>query len=800
MIDELLAELSVAEKCSLLAGIDTWHLPSVERVGIGSLRMTDGPNGARGQLFAGGPRAVCYPAGSALGASFDPELVEELAGSLARETLRRGAQMLLGPTVNLQRVPLAGRNFECYSEDPLLTSRLVAASVRGLQGQGVAACVKHFVCNDQETNRMTVSAEVSDAALHEVYLRPFEAGVAAGAWSIMSSYNAVNGVPAAQSNLLQDVLREQWGFDGVVVSDWHALKETVAPLLAGTDIEMPGPGLTRGPALVAAVKSGEVSHEQLDVNVRRVLVLLQRTGRLGHPGPLGDEVSEDDPADRSLIRRAIASSTVLMRNEGILPLLDAVSRLAVIGPNADPGAIQGGGSAKVEPHAWVTPLAGLAALGSEVRHCLGADTARFAPLVGKTRCRTPSGEPGVLGELLDEQGQVLKQRLQEEFEATYNGPGIAAGYSRGRWTTIYTAERDGIHRFGFIAAGPAQFFVDGGCELVVSADHEAGAWLLGSGCPEMTLDLALVAGEDYELRVDFDRDERALGGIRLGVHEPSDISLLDEAVELAQWSQVSVLVVGMSPEWETEGKDRVTMSLPGKQVELINAVAAVCEQTIVVLNVGAPVDVSWLESVGAVLCVWYPGQEFGAALADVLSGLVCPGGRLAQTWPQQVDEHPAMAGFPGTVEAVEYHEGTAIGYRSFEAAHVRPALPFGFGLSYGSPTFEDVEWSLQDAQISALVSSHNHADKSAVEVWQLYLREQRADGSWLPKELIDFFKVSYLGGQTSTVKLTVRPESLRVWEQSWVPRRGAMELVVGRNANDELASLVLPEGFVFVSN
>ncbi|MFV1992106.1 MAG: glycoside hydrolase family 3 protein, partial [Acidimicrobiales bacterium] len=277
MIDALLAELTIEEKCSLLSGSDTWHLPGVERAGIGSLRMTDGPNGARGQLFVGGPRAVCYPGGSALGASFDPELVVRLAESLARETQRRGAQILLGPTVNLQRVPLAGRNFECYSEDPLLTSRLVSAAVTGLQNQGVAACVKHFVCNDQETHRMTVSAEVSESALHEVYLRPFEAAVGAGAWSIMSSYNAVNGVPAAQSSLLDDVLRRQWGFDGVVVSDWHALKETVAPLVAGTDVEMPGPGRVRGAALIKAVEAGLVSHDQLDASVRRVLLLLERT-------------------------------------------------------------------------------------------------------------------------------------------------------------------------------------------------------------------------------------------------------------------------------------------------------------------------------------------------------------------------------------------------------------------------------------------------------------------------------------------------------------------------------------------
>ncbi|MFV1989446.1 MAG: glycoside hydrolase family 3 C-terminal domain-containing protein [Acidimicrobiales bacterium] len=796
MIDALLAELNLQEKCSLLSGLDTWHLPGVDRVGIGSLRMTDGPNGARGQLFVGGPLAVCYPSGSALGASFDPDLVQRLAESLAREAQRRGAQILLGPTVNLQRVPLAGRNFECYSEDPLLTSRLVAASVAGLQSQGIAACVKHFVCNDQETHRMTVSAEVSDIALHEVYLRPFEAAVGAGAWSIMSSYNSVNGVPAAQNRLLDEVLRQQWGFDGVVISDWHALKEVVAPLVAGTDIEMPGPGVVRGGALVQAVESGAVCKDQVDACARRVLLLLERTGRLGQPEPLGPEISKDDPNDRLLLRRAAADSSVLMHNDGLLPITEPIDRLAVIGPNADPGEIQGGGSAKVQPHAWVTPLEGLGTRAREVRHSAGVDISRFSPVLGSDGCLTPHGDPGVLAELIDEQGRVVKQRTQEKFEAAYNGPGISAGCNRGRWTTIYTPERDGAHVFGFIAAGAARFYVNGELQLEVLADHVAGAWLLGAGCPEMFFHADLSAGEAYILRVDFDRDERALGGVRLGVRAPSETSLLDEAVGLARWSEVSVVVVGMTSEWETEGKDRDDMQLPGAQVELIEAVAAVCEKTVVVLNVGAPVDVTWLRDVNAVLCVWYPGQEFGGALADVISGVSCPGGRLAQTWPVRVEDHPAIDGFPGTREQVWYSEGTAIGYRSFEADDIVPALPFGYGLSYGEPTFTDVVWAVAANQVTATVSSHNDSDSDAVAVWQLYLREQWDNGDWSAKELVDFAKVKYSGAQDSEIQLIAAAEALRVWDGRWVGRRGALELVIGRSATDELASVVLAPGRV----
>lgn len=792
MIDDLLAQMTDEEKCLLVSGSDTWHLPAIERLGIGSLRMTDGPNGARGLDFAGGSRSVCYPVGVALGASFDPELVAELARSLGIETKRKGALVLLGPNVNLQRVPVAGRNFECYSEDPLLSSRLCAAAVEGLQSQGVAACVKHFVCNDQETERMSISAIVTDAALHETYLRPFEAGVEAGTWSIMSAYNGVNNTEACESELLQEVLRDQWGFDGVAISDWHALKATVAPLLAGTDIEMPGPTRHRGGALLAALESGQLSIVQLDVVVLRVLRLLERTGCLDSPDALRDETSEDDPRDRELVRRAAADATVLLTNNGILPLKTGLDRLAVIGPNASPGAIQGGGSAGVYSHEPVSPLEGLSSLATEVRYAQGAHIERYVPLLSAKNCRTHDEKPGITAVALDASGGVVKERVMSELLSVYSAPGVVDEHMDARWTTKYHAEADGLHTLGLVVAGQARLWFDD--DLIIDSWDftEPGTWLLGMASAERRVELDLVNGHEYEIRIEFHRDSKHLGGVRVGIMPAPSTSLIAEAVEAARWAELAVVIVGMSDEWESEGIDRDDLMLPGGQAELISAVVAANENTVVVLNVGAPVETPWLEEVAAAVCVWYPGQEFGNALCDVLDGTRSPGGRLPQTWPLQLSDHPAMEGFPGSNGDVHYVEGSEVGYRCFESAGVAPRLAFGFGLSYAQPEIEDVQWQINDGEVSVSLETRNLNNHEGVEVWQLYLRERHEDGAWSPKELVDFVKLRYSPNESLVGELRAGAKAWRVWRDGWAQRKGEIELVIGRSCGDELASLLLP--------
>jgi beta-glucosidase-like glycosyl hydrolase len=388
-IDTLLKQLSLEEKVSLVAGSDMWHTPGVPRLGIPGLKVTDGPSGARGGTFTGGLTSASFPCGSAIAATWSPELALALGEALAEETRSKGCEVLLGPTVNLHRHPLGGRHFECYAEDPALSAEIAVAWIRGLQRRGVACCVKHYVANDSEFERMTISSDVPERALRELYLLPFEHAVKrAGAWSVMSAYNRVNGTYASeQRELLRGVLKGEWGFDGAVISDWFGTHDGAACARGGLDVEMPGPPRHYGAELLAALRDGAVPEDDLDDMVRRVLRLGLRTGafeRAGPPEP--PECADDRPAHRALARRLAAEAIVLLKNDGgALPFAGArpVRRLAVIGPNARYTALQGGGSARVSPHYEVSALAGIRAsaeqAGVEVAYAVGCPS-------GGSRC------------------------------------------------------------------------------------------------------------------------------------------------------------------------------------------------------------------------------------------------------------------------------------------------------------------------------------------------------------------------------------------------------------------------------
>jgi beta-glucosidase len=356
-IEELLSAMTLEEKVSMVAGSGMWHSTPVERLGIPALKMTDGPNGARGDNVSGATSA-CFPVGSALASTWNVDLIEEVGKALGQEAKTKGAQVLLGPTINIHRTPLGGRNFECYSEDPYLTSRLAVHFTQGVQSEKVSACLKHFVCNDSEFERHTISSEVEERPLREIYLAPFEAGVKeAGALSVMSSYNKVNGTYAAShKDLLTGVLKDEWGFEGFVVSDWGGSLETIGNANGGLDMEMPGPARIMGKKLVAAIKAGEVDEATIDDKVRRILRVLIWSGKMDAPEEPAEE-SVDRSEHRSLARQAASEAMVLLKNEDVLPLVASkIKKLAVIGPNAKKGQIQGGGSSGVTPHYQSHPL------------------------------------------------------------------------------------------------------------------------------------------------------------------------------------------------------------------------------------------------------------------------------------------------------------------------------------------------------------------------------------------------------------------------------------------------------------
>ncbi|MBA2608403.1 MAG: glycoside hydrolase family 3 C-terminal domain-containing protein, partial [Actinobacteria bacterium] len=414
-IEKLIAELTLEEKVSLLAGQDWWHVNAIERLGIPALKVSDGPAGVRGAHVSGGPPSLSFPCGTALGATWDPELTHDVGVALAAELRSKGATVILAPTVNLHRTPLAGRNFECYSEDPFLTARLSAAYIRGVQSQGMATTVKHFVGNDSEFERFTMSSEIPERALRELYLVPFECAVEAGTLAIMTGYNKVYGTWCGEhAPLIETILRGEWGFDGMVMSDWFGTHSTADAANAGLDLEMPGPATHRGELLVKAVEAGEVSQEVLDERVRRVLQLNERTGVMDGDAPdPAHEYYDDNPKTMNLLRRVARTAIVLLRNEPVgsgdkkkpvkgapvLPLEpDELKKVAIIGPLAATAATQGGGSAGVLSPYTVSPLEGLrAALGDGVKiiHSTGATLGRGASHFDAGQCRAPDGRQGI---------------------------------------------------------------------------------------------------------------------------------------------------------------------------------------------------------------------------------------------------------------------------------------------------------------------------------------------------------------------------------------------------------------------
>ncbi|HVM08238.1 MAG TPA: glycoside hydrolase family 3 C-terminal domain-containing protein [Acidimicrobiales bacterium] len=792
-VDELLRQLTLQEKVSLTAGYDMWHTPPVERLGIPPLKMSDGPVGVRGASNTGGPPSACFPCGTALAATWDVDLVRQVGAELGAELHAKGAHVLLAPTVNIHRHPLAGRNFECYSEDPLLTARMAVAYISGVQSTGVGACIKHFVANDSEFERFTISSEVPERALREVYLRPFEIALEdARPLAVMASYNKLGGTWASEHPwLLTTVLRDEWGYDGLVISDWWATHTTSDAANAGLDLEMPGPTLHRGDALVSAVESGEVSNEVLDGLVRRVLTAMERTGALD--AQRLEERADDTPERREVARRAASSAIVLLKNDhGLLPIDPAVARrVAVLGPNADALNILGGGSAAVTPYYAVSPVDGLRAafLGAEVVHEPGCSITRYPPLVDVRWTSTADGDPGldvvvVAGD--DPDGtDVLERHVTRRSTLNWGGPDRPATWSA-RMTGTLRASTTGRHVFQGGSAGVFRISIDD--EVVVDGwnPEDAGRGRRVEG------GIHLVEGHEYALRADFcappnARGNGGLGGLEIRCQAPLPDDAFERAVTAARDADVAVVVVGTNGDWETEGRDRKTMDLPGRQVELIEAVAAANSDTIVVVNAGSPVAMEWVDRVPAVVQSWFLGQETGNAIADVLTGAVDASGRLPTTIPRALRDTPAFLNYPGEFGTVHYGEGLFVGYRWYDARQIEPQFPFGHGLSYTTFDYGPLRATVDRDDVRVEVTITNTGARDGVETVQLYVRDVEASVQRPAKQLEAFAKVAVAAGEARDVVVRLDRRAFAFWDvrsSGWRVAPGEFEILVGRSSRD----------------
>jgi beta-glucosidase len=768
--------------------------------------LSDGPAGVRGQVWDERHPSANLPCPTALAASWDEGLVERVAALLAAEARRLGVDVVLGPTANLHRSPLGGRHFECFSEDPLLAGRIGAAFVRALQAHGVAATPKHYAANDAETDRLSVDVRVDERSLRELYLAPFEQMVVeAGAWLVMAAYNSVNGATMTENPLLAEPLKGEWGFDGVVVSDWGAVRSTEAAANAGTDLAMPGPHSPWGAALVAAVRAGQVPETATDDKLRRILRLAARVGALADAAPSAAVTAPATPSGArvaALAREAASAGMVLVRNrDNALPLDPAtlwLRRVAVLGPNAAAGRTQGGGSATVHPPYAVSPLEGIRqALGPdiEVRHAPGGNGGGPpAPLTGGQVRHPDSNQPGLAVRFLDAAGAVLHEEHRAGGTVAFFGDGLLAEVAAVQLRGRFRAATSGAWRIGVSGVGACTLQLDG--ETVLDEHLSAESADLAASFlspPHRAVSRQLAEGQEVLLAMTWRRDGAAGGPARVAVTaEPpatSDDEQIEQAVALARRSDVAIVVVGTTEEVEREGFNRHSIDLPGRQDDLVRAVGAVNPRTIVVVNAGAPVALPWRDQVAAVLLTWFPGQEFGNALADVLVGMAEPGGRLPTTWAAEERDVPVLSTRPsGGVLA--YTEGIHIGYRAWLRAGVEPAYPFGHGLGYTTWDYENLDVPVTvpaGTELRLRVRLRNTGTRRGKEVIQAYLDRADSAVERPARWLAGFADVTAAAGETVTAEFRVAPRAFEHWcerHHLWHAEAGRFRLRVGRSVAD----------------
>lgn len=792
-LDRLLDKLTLRAKVRLLTGATTWRTAAEPAIGLRELVLSDGPAGVRGQSWDERHTAVLLPSATALAAGWDERLVEELGGLLASEARRKGVDVVLAPNLNLHRSPLGGRHFECFSEDPELAGRMGAALVRGIQAHGVAATAKHYVANDSETERLTVDVRVDERTLREVYLAPFEAAVAAGVRLVMAGYNRVDGTTMTAHPLLAHPLKDEWGFDGLVVSDWGAVRDTLETARAGLDLVMPGPEGAWGEALVRAVRQGRVPESAVDDKVRRLLRLAARCGALGERRPPGPVLRSREA--RSLARRAVAAGAVLLVNHDVLPLdPDHLATVAVIGAPATRTRTQGGGSAGVFPQSEVSLLDGIrAGLRGRARvvDVPGPAPDGPPPPLDTTLCTDPrSGVPGVLLRVLDAAGRELLaehrhggRQLEPPLAPEAHTVEISARLHprvSGPWTL-------GIAGFGRLA-----LHLDGRPLLDGVFDRDTDDPAIVHVTPPTHLATAeLTAGTDPLLVARRELAPATGRALVVGAAPPAPdpADAFAQAVRAARAADAAVVVVGTTEHGECEGHDRTTLSLGPRQDALVRAVARANPRTVAVVNSGGPVEMPWRGDVGALLLAWFPGQEAGGGLADVLLGRTEPGGRLPTTWPATLADAPVADTRP-VDGRLEYGEGVHVGHRAWLRGRRTPAYWFGHGLGYTTWAYEEVTGPaeiLAGDSFTVRVRLRNTGARAGREVVQVYLARPGAAVEYPERWFAGFAAARARPGETVTATVEIPARSLRHWAAGaggWRTEPGPCRVLAGRSAGD----------------
>lgn len=790
-VDDLLVRLTEREKVSLMAGGSAFATAAIPRLGVPALNLSDGPNGVRSN--DGIPTTV-FPTGSAMAATWNPALLRSVGEAIGREARALDIHVMLGPNVNIQRSPLAGRNFEAYSEDPYLSGRLGIGFVQGVQSQGVGTSVKHFVANEQESDRMRSSSNVDERTLREIYLLPFEMIVKeARPWTVMASYNRLNGTYMSENNaFIRGVLKGDWGYDGLLMSDWGAVHTTVEAANAGLDLEMPGPPRYFGAALAQAARNWQVEQPVIDDAARRVLRLVIRTGSLDGNEAKGELRSERNRA--TALEAAREAITLLKNDGGVLPLDKAkIHTLAVVGPNADVPLYGGGGSAAVIPSRMDTPLSALrSSLGAAVKinYVAGADNDLLPPPADARLLSADARheQPGLKYSYYSNarfSGTPVQSGTEVFFDKVML-PAPVAQMSM-RWEGFLWPDRDGTYELSLSQLGAATLYLDD--RKILGADlGTLHAAQIDFGAPTRVANVTLQAGKSYRLRVDYVTLPIQFHSLRMGLRRPA--SSVAAAVSAAKAADAAIVFVGSSRSTDTEGRDRPDMELPGVQNDLVTAVLAANPNTIVVINSGAPVAMPWVQRAPALIEAWLAGEGEPAALAQILFGETNPSGKLPVTFPQRLQDNPAYLYYSAGRDAY-YGEGVFVGYRYYDKRGVEPLFPFGHGLSYTSFEYSRLQVPANAATghpVEVTIDVKNTGRRAGQETVQLYVADEATRDVVRPvRELKAFQKVSLAPGASRTLSFALTSRDFSYYDahqHAWTVSPGRYRIEVGSSSRD----------------
>ena len=798
-IDQIIKTLTLDEKVSLLSGFNSWYTNKIEKKNIPSIKMSDGPNGVRGDSNSG-KSSACFPCAISIGSTWDLSLINDIGIALGEEAQAKDVDVLLGPTINIHRHPLGGRHFESFSEDPFLTGKIATNYVQGVQSKNVAACLKHFVGNDTEYERHSISSNIDAQTLREIYLLPFEMGIKEGnAKVVMSAYNKLNNIfCSSHQDLLIKILKEEWGFDGYVVSDWGAALETIENANGGLDLEMPGPSNVWGKALIDAVEASEVSEKLIDDKVKRILTVAEFSNRFQKP-QIKAEQAIDQPKHRLLLRKAAADGMVLLKNEGSLPLKKNIKKLAVIGPNALEAQIIGGGSASLRPHYQIHPLEAVQErLGheTEILYSKGCHTHKYLPKINEELMEE---KDGFLVEYFDgnqfDKNLILEERLTGSKFWVFEGfakdviskeerPDISV-----RFSCTYKPDISGLHEFEIFGIGKCRLLIDGN-ELIdnwTSMDPGEAFFTFGSASKKGVTNLQ--KGEAYKIEVQY-KFEGSFPAVYIGCQAPDEVDIFQEALETASHADDVILIVGTNSDWETEGNDRADFNLPANQNKLIEAILEANQNTVVVINTGSPIHMPWEKKAKAIIQTWFAGQEFGNALVDILSGEVNPSGKLPTTFPVKIEDTPAYKNYPGKNLQMNYDEKLLVGHRWYESNSIKPLFCFGHGLSFTSFNYQNLEVTTgSDFVVTCKFEIQNTGDISGLEIAQCYV----GFASPLPgepyKTLQGFVKEEIGANELKKVEIKLGPRNFSFWSvetNTWQIREGSYQILIGSSSENIL--------------